>query len=434
MKTLFVSVGGSHQPILTSIRTISPDRVVFLCSNGPKGSKSQVIGQGNPCEIRQGSEVIAKLPNIPIQSGLGDRFDPTTDLWLIEDPDDIAECYRQAMHAIAACVADHVELCADYTGGTKTMSMALAMAALDCNVKLYVTTATRNNLQRVESGETTEPVAVQEVRAQRFIEQALPPLLLYFNYSSAVAELETQMATLYLPQELKRRFRELLAVCRGFDAWDRFDHRAAMEYLQPFTGLPTLKQLFLQLKRTAHSRSLIDSDFNSSNIMKGHGYEIVEDLLLNAERRAAQSRYDDAVGRLYRAIELLAQLRLKLAYNLLTGDINVNLLPETLQPKYEAMRFEGGKIQIPLERSYELLLAFGNDPLGTLFGEYKNRIRDALKVRNHSLFAHGFQPITQADYTAFHSTIVGFIQAGIGAVVPSKDHRQPIQFPNTLIV
>jgi hypothetical protein len=35
--------------------------------------------------------------------------------------------------------------------------------------------------------------------------------------------------------------------------------------------------------------------------MSGHGYEIVEDLLLNAERRAMQDRYDDAVGRLYRA-------------------------------------------------------------------------------------------------------------------------------------
>jgi hypothetical protein len=50
--------------------------------------------------------------------------------------------------------------------------------------------------------------------------------------------------------------------------------------------------------------------------MSGHGYEIVEDLLLNAERRAMQDRYDDAVGRLYRALELLVQIRLLQTYDI----------------------------------------------------------------------------------------------------------------------
>ena len=44
---------------------------------------------------------------------------------------------------------------------------------------------------------------------------------------------------------------------------------------------------------------------------KSSGYEKVGDLLRNAERRAAQSRFDDAVARLYRALELFAQLRLR---------------------------------------------------------------------------------------------------------------------------
>jgi hypothetical protein len=45
-KILLVTVGGSFQPIVTAIGTLSPDRVIFICSDGDKGSKSQVIGEG----------------------------------------------------------------------------------------------------------------------------------------------------------------------------------------------------------------------------------------------------------------------------------------------------------------------------------------------------------------------------------------------------
>ena len=42
-KILLITVGGSHQPIVTAIRDLQPDRVIFLCSDGAKGSKSQVM-------------------------------------------------------------------------------------------------------------------------------------------------------------------------------------------------------------------------------------------------------------------------------------------------------------------------------------------------------------------------------------------------------
>ncbi|MFO0213005.1 MAG: TIGR02710 family CRISPR-associated protein, partial [Pseudanabaena sp.] len=94
-KILFITVGGSHQPIATSIKSQNPDRVVFICSDGAKGSKSQVIGEGKPCEVRKGTEVIESLPNIPTQLGLGDRFDAERDLVLIQEPDNLTECYSK---------------------------------------------------------------------------------------------------------------------------------------------------------------------------------------------------------------------------------------------------------------------------------------------------------------------------------------------------
>jgi len=38
-KILIVSVGGSCEPVVTSINQIKPDRVIFLCSGGKKSSK-----------------------------------------------------------------------------------------------------------------------------------------------------------------------------------------------------------------------------------------------------------------------------------------------------------------------------------------------------------------------------------------------------------
>ncbi|WP_460206309.1 hypothetical protein [Scytonema sp. NUACC21] len=160
-KILLVTVGGSFQPIVTAIRSLQPNRVIFLCSDGDNGSKSQVIGEGTPCEVRRGTEVIEKLPNIPTQVGLGENFQRDRDLILIQNPDNLSECYHHA----AACIR-HLqqqnpedEIIADYTGGTKTMSAALVLATFDCQIPLYITIAnTRENLLPVKRGEITQKV------------------------------------------------------------------------------------------------------------------------------------------------------------------------------------------------------------------------------------------------------------------------------------
>ncbi|ARV60587.1 hypothetical protein BZZ01_19930 [Nostocales cyanobacterium HT-58-2] len=160
-KTLLVTVGGSFQPIVTAIYSLQPDRVIFIASDGDKGSKSQVIGEGTPCEVRRGSEVIERLPNIPTQVDLGERFQPQRDLVLIQNPDNLSECYlkiQRCIHHLQQETPDH-EILADYTGGTKTLSAALVLAAVDCGISLYLTIAsTRENLVKVERGELTQPV------------------------------------------------------------------------------------------------------------------------------------------------------------------------------------------------------------------------------------------------------------------------------------
>ena len=47
---LLITVGGSPAPILTAINSLRPDRIIFICSDGPRGSLSQIVGEGTPCE------------------------------------------------------------------------------------------------------------------------------------------------------------------------------------------------------------------------------------------------------------------------------------------------------------------------------------------------------------------------------------------------
>ncbi|MGI0485029.1 TIGR02710 family CRISPR-associated CARF protein [Pantanalinema rosaneae CENA516] len=428
---LFVTVGGSHQPIVTAINSLNPDRVIFICSVGAKGSESQVTGEGSPCEVRRGSEVVEKLPNIPTQASLGERFQADRDMVRLHNPDDLSECYQMVTEKIRQIRQESPDatLLADYTGGTKTMSLALGLAAIDYQLQLFLTTAaTRENLIRVERGESTELAPVSLVTVERKIEQTLPTLLQQYNYPAAIAELRQLLQSLELPSEQKRYIRELRDCCAGLDAWDRFDHVEAWNLLQP--QMRRIQPLGLFLKRVMSSRAAIDDAFNPVDSIPGHGYEIVEDLLLNAERRVMQQRYDDAVGRIYRALELLAQIRLYQAYGIRTGDIDLAKLPELLQDQYTSQRSPvNGKIQLALQKSYELLSQLSADPLGDLYEQRKNAISDTLQIRNHSLFAHGFQPITSNDYQKVKMVIVDFIQQGVKAVTSPNPKFQPIQFP-----
>jgi CRISPR-associated protein (TIGR02710 family) len=431
---LFVTVGGSYQPIVTAIDTINPDRVVFICSDGARGSKSQITGTGTPCEVRQGIEIIERLPNIPIQTNLGDRFQPERDLVILNSPDDITECYQKIAAKIQELQQSNPRavLKADYTGGTKTMSAGLAMAAVDYNVKLLLTTGNRQDLIRVRRGEMTMQTSVAPVLIQRTFDHFLPMVLQQYNYPAAIAELTQIVSSMNISIDLRRKIQAGCDICKGLDAWDRFEHLEAIGFLEGYMQLREIQSLGLFLKRVIRSRGSIDLAFqdNANAGTTGHGYEIVQDLLLNADRRAAQGRYDDAVGRLYRALELLAQLRLLKEYQLETGNLDIDKLPAELQSHYQK-NDNNGKIQIALKDSYQLLLAL-TDPIGQSYDRQENQILQALTMRNNSLFAHGFQPVSNQNYQIMKDRLDGFITEAIALVIPANSRSLPVQFPLSL--
>lgn len=365
---LICTLGGSPAPVLTAIATLGPARVLFVCSCA------------DPATGKPGSS--SSVAELATQAGLAhDRYE------VLEIPtDDLDAAHGQLCAAIARLrqTAPDAPLLADYTGGTKTMSAALVLAALECGIPLCLTTGPRVDHQRVTRGQDTLPLSAEGIQLRRQLHD-VAQLWQHHAYAEAAALL----ADLPKPQDRQRlgslqRQRDLSL---AFAAWDDFDHTGAASLLNQYTSLlgkalaPYSGPLAIINKPThRHSEPLL-----------------ILDLWRNAERRAAQGRYDDAVARLYRLLEWTAQWLLKAHLDIVTADIPAALIPPHLviEPTREGKRSAG------LFMAWELLAHHRPaTPAGQFFAAQRNPLRDHINRRNHSILAHGFTPIAATDWRA----------------------------------
>src|SRR5271157_594269 len=409
---LVCTVVGSHQPIVTGILQHRPQFVHFLCSDDAgkaKGSYTQVVGEG---KILKSSRDLDKpdLPNIVTLAGLQDE---QYRVHKIKNFDDLNACYLETVRVIteARRQAPEARIVVDYTGGTKSMTAGLAAAALDdgrCDISLVA--GQRSDLVAVQNQtEFVRPIHVWDAQALRRM-QAARELLCRYDYAAAEQVL-LDAAARFAGEHTLQTLQRGIALCRAFDAWDKFRHADARQLLRPYQGQ------FVPWWRVLGSLA---------SESQGHGFEWVEDMLLNAERRALQERFDDAVGRIYRAVELIAQVWLQVARDIQTGDIKMELVPETKRTDVERCRERDGSIKIGLLLAWDLVAAFPDDALGKLFAEQRGRVLDFLSVRNASLFAHGFRPVSRGDYRMHVPLIMDFLRGCIEAAVAARDLKRAV--------
>ena len=174
MTTLLIcTVGGSHQPIVTAIKDQNPDFVLFVCTDkdpatGRPGSNSQISGAGN-CIKASVQDDKPSLPNIPAQTGLTpEQYEICTTL-----SDDLDRIYADCTQALAKVLRRFPDavIIADYTGGTKSMSAGLIMAALEYQgIELQLVTGSRADLIKVHDGSQYAAFAnIDQIRFERQI-------------------------------------------------------------------------------------------------------------------------------------------------------------------------------------------------------------------------------------------------------------------------
>ncbi|MGI6365393.1 MAG: TIGR02710 family CRISPR-associated CARF protein [Bacillota bacterium] len=425
-RVLIISVGGTCEPIVTACIDYSPDYIFFICSGGTKGASSVLVdGPGKPCiekisvkcpKCGKSNSIICSECNAEIytinrqpssivsQIGFAkDRYEKVE----VEDPDNLYELFlklNQVENRIKELYPPPygVEVVANYTGGTKTMSVALGLMASMNNWLLTFNKARRTDLLKITAGDIPEPMQYSPFLEKHYI-RLCGELLEQYHYH-AVDNLLRNLPSFFD----KGRLNNLRRLCKAFHQWDSFNYSNAYAILKNNCRKDLGQYVALAAKL---SREKLGS------------LEMVIDLILNSERRACQGKYDDAVSRLYRALEMLAQIRLR-DYGINTASVKLDDMPNEFLELYPDLKKET-EAQLGLKKSY-ILLSCKGDSLGKLYIAKESQITEKLKVRNSSFLAHGFSPVSKANYEEILALSKGIVNEVYGKV-------NWLQLPNSIL-
>ncbi|MEY6433627.1 TIGR02710 family CRISPR-associated CARF protein [Thioalkalicoccus limnaeus] len=342
-----------------------------------------VTGKGTPIEARCG-DAVERLPNLPTLTKLPDEGWTT-----IEVPSDDLDL---AVSTILDALADlrrrfpDARFVADYTGGTKTMSAALVMAALELDgIALQIITGARADLIKVHDGSQSGlAIYTEGIRLRR----AMAPYLAAWG-RFAYGEAADGLAGLAAPRDatLRGELQIATGLSRALDAWDRFDHQSALRGMEIYRN---------RIGATAGAWFTAAKCLTSSVDDPKRTPAQLWDLWLNAHRRAAQARYDDAVARLYRLIEWTAQWLLR-TKGIDTSDLDASQVPSGLQ----VAPATNGKLKVGLRDAWELAAHHLDGPVRAFVEQERDHLLDHLLRRNGSILAHGETPVGPTDWAAF---------------------------------
>lgn len=278
----------------------------------------------------------------------------------------------------------------DYTSGTKAMSAALVSAAVETRVGfLSYVYGERGEGGRVKSGtERRNSLSPNKFYSRDFFKKAVD---LFNNYRYANC-IEVLTSHEFHP-EYQKKVGMLLKLARMFDAWDKFNFTNAFEISRTI-NLDELKEFNLKGKFETDFIPLL-TKLKEKNL----SIEKLGDLIANAERRYTEGKYDDAVARLYRALEMLGQIEFEKEFKCSTSDVNAENIPINLidDVKITYTDFKDGKIKIPLFGVFEVLSEVGNE-IGIMFKNQLESFKLILSLRNNSILAHGTAALKQNDF------------------------------------
>ncbi len=387
MRVLILTVGHTREPLEVSIGEHTPEGVIFLASQDSQPTVAEVL------------------------KAWGGGFRHHT--LLLEDAESLLEAYQAAQKALRKALEwEASAIIADLTGGTKPMAAGLVLALTGRGVTFsYVGGEKRDpTTGRVLSGTERlrlleDPTARLGLREWQAFTRAWNAL----NLGVALAELEALLQRELSPSE--RRFYEAMRkVVEGLAEWDRFRHRTAWEHLSQSLPIAlAVAEAWGHGTKVRVLKALEEALPTLKALAEAEGrpsFPLLQDLLANAERRAEVGRYDDALARLYRAIELAveADIHDRLGFLLKDPKTWPEGFPESLRERILKPR---GLMDL-LEAAFDLDLAFGQK--GTLaqrlYGE-KNRLQALLQKRHESILAHGTRPVERKEYEALRNFLQG---------------------------
>lgn len=377
--------------ILSAIIHYNPDQIVFFGSDDSKETVSSLKEQ-----YRE-----EKKKELADHEFIG-----------ITGVDDFNECFGKMQRKIEEY--EYHEIIIDYTSGTKTMTMSAAICSMLYHKKLNLISGKRGENGAVIPG--TENQREQNLYSiyDKLQFDKVKDLFNSYRFEDARSTLNEIVIL-----EDRETYRKMI---EAYDQWDRFNHNATFKTLEDVKD-DRVSQNKAFLGKLVHNKDL---------------KFFIVDLINNAARRIEEGKYDDAVARLYRTIELIAQTRLmnmKLVEegrfkDYMVFAIRLDMLKEKLGDeavnKYrdgqEENDIEKGVIKVGLSGSYALLYDL-NDELGLKFNGDR-RLQNLLQSRNRSILAHGLAPVEKNAAEELFGIVVEYVM-----IVSSDKLSETAAFP-----
>ncbi len=309
----------------------------------------------------------------------------------LETPHDLNEVFARTNEVIRRLLAagySTADISVNYTSGTKVMSSGVVLAAVfnQCSELRYIYEGGAQGDRVI----ITRPEAVSAYRdlllATRLVEE-----LRFQSASDLLARIDTSLLSDYDSNVLIT----LRKLAQAYNAWDTFLPARFVEIVGELpANLEPLK------KFTIDSGTLgLLAQLAGDLAQEEYSPLIFADMVNNAVRRMLEGKYDDAVARLYRALEMLAQFVLK-RYGIDTDDVDTRRIPPRYRVNFEALRsMDDGRVRIGMRKAYELL-GILEAPLGLRY-QQKKELQPLLEIRSKSILAHGTSCISEGDCRAF---------------------------------
>ena len=364
------------QKLYYTINKIRPDKVIFFASDKSKGTVEYI-------------EELFQKDN--------DEFilDEDYHIVIINAIDDLNTCFEAYESKIWELDYEDdgdYDIIMDYTSGTKTMSAAMASCGMFYSKDLISVGGDRST---GEVSRGTEIINYQNIY-KIYDKFALMRTRNNFNANRfrACIDILNYIVDLNIHKE------SLMHLCKAYYAWDNMDFEDAYDHLRKVN----LNQVeFMEVKNDIKfNLKALGNIINSKSVNLKNCY-ILASLINNSIRRSEEFKYDDAIARLYRSFELIAQIELT-KYNIKSSDIDVSVLKQNNVSDEFIMDLEktreDGKIRIGLEKDFMLLNELGND-LGKYYVDNESKIKNLTRKRNNSILAHGLDSLTQNDFDEF---------------------------------
>jgi len=359
--------------IVASIRTSNPDLIVFFVTE-----ESQ---KGTIPEIKD------KYPELP-----------ANEMVLIMDMNDINSIYEKIKDKIRDLKNSGYGVVIDFTSGTKAMSASAVLAATSESVMLSYVIGKRIGGKVVQGEE--QVLSYSPVKGiVDFQEKTLRELFNAYQFESCL-EIVKRVGEITSDPKVVEKLSKYRQLADGYSLWDKFNHKQALEILKTFdnsmVNIEENKRILFRME---------EGEYKDYRLL-------ICDLMNNARRRLEEGKYDDAVARLYRTIELVAQSVLRTKYDIESGDVEVwNLRSRggvKLEKKYEKLRDKEGKVKLSLKKDFELLQDLG-DKAGKKFLE-DSTMNGMLAKRNISILAHGLVPVKKEDAEGMFEGVKEYIK------------------------